>query len=124
MITLRILCGIMNPHADCVIVSIVSWGSRCHPQSAGRMGPIWIATSPTAKSPLNPWSLSLSLSHTHTHAYIYTDIQVSILWDPTSGVRLPKHGGVFYDLGSGCGKGVIAAHLLHNFQKCHGIELV
>ncbi|CAG9328336.1 unnamed protein product [Blepharisma stoltei] len=33
-------------------------------------------------------------------------------------------GGVFYDLGSGSGKCVIAAALLHNFQKCVGLELL
>ena len=36
---------------------------------------------------------------------------------------LPSHG-VFYDLGAGTGKGVIAAALLHNFARCKGIELL
>ena len=36
---------------------------------------------------------------------------------------LPK-SGVFYDLGSGTGKGVIAAALLGNFTVCKGIELL
>jgi hypothetical protein len=38
-----------------------------------------------------------------------------------SGV-LQHRGGYFYDLGSGIGKPVIAAALLHNFEKCIGIE--
>ena len=33
-------------------------------------------------------------------------------------------GGVFYDLGSGTGKGVVAAALLHNFDECRGIEIL
>lgn len=36
---------------------------------------------------------------------------------------LPPNG-VFYDLGSGTGKGVIAAALLGNFEYCRGIELL
>ena len=35
-----------------------------------------------------------------------------------------KPGGIFYDLGSGSGKGVISAALLHNFTKCVGIEIL
>ncbi|CAG9327122.1 unnamed protein product [Blepharisma stoltei] len=35
-----------------------------------------------------------------------------------------KPGGIFYDLGSGTGKGVIAGALLHNFDKCIGIEIL
>ncbi|CAG9333248.1 unnamed protein product [Blepharisma stoltei] len=33
-------------------------------------------------------------------------------------------GGVFYDLGSGTGKGVIAGAMLHNFNRCVGIEIL
>jgi hypothetical protein len=33
-------------------------------------------------------------------------------------------GGIFYDLGSGTGKGVIAAAVLHSFEKCVGIEIL
>ena len=33
-------------------------------------------------------------------------------------------GGVFYDLGSGTGKGVIAAAVLHSFDRCVGIEIL
>jgi hypothetical protein len=35
---------------------------------------------------------------------------------------LQGRGGVFYDLGSGTGKGVAAAAILHNFDQCVGIE--
>ena len=40
-----------------------------------------------------------------------------------------RHGGlpangVFYDLGSGTGKAVVAAALLHEFEYCRGIELL
>ena len=36
---------------------------------------------------------------------------------------IPK-GGVFYDLGSGTGKGVFSAALLHEFDRCVGIEIL
>lgn len=35
---------------------------------------------------------------------------------------LQSRGGIFYDLGSGTGKGVIGAAVLHNFDVCYGIE--
>jgi Histone methylation protein DOT1. len=35
-----------------------------------------------------------------------------------------NEGGTFYDLGSGIGKAVISAGLLHNFDVCAGIELI
>lgn len=33
-------------------------------------------------------------------------------------------GGIFYDLGHGTGKGVLAAALVHNFDEVRGIELL
>ena len=36
----------------------------------------------------------------------------------------PRQGTIFYDLGSGVGRGVIAAALLHRFSHCVGIELL
>ncbi|KAE8908173.1 hypothetical protein PF005_g19401 [Phytophthora fragariae] len=39
------------------------------------------------------------------------------------GVLLDR-GGNFYDIGSGCGKVVMAAALLHDFSKCCGIEVL
>ncbi len=35
---------------------------------------------------------------------------------------LQSRGGIFYDLGSGTGKPVVAAAILHNFDVCYGIE--
>jgi hypothetical protein len=40
-----------------------------------------------------------------------------------SGV-LQGRGGIFYDLGSGTGKPVIGAAVLHNFDVCYGIEIL
>ncbi|TMW59476.1 hypothetical protein Poli38472_004545 [Pythium oligandrum] len=37
---------------------------------------------------------------------------------------LLDRGGNFYDIGSGCGKVVLAAALLHDFSKCCGIEVL
>lgn len=37
---------------------------------------------------------------------------------------LQRPGGKFYDLGSGTGKPVIAAAILHNFDVCVGIEIL
>lgn len=37
---------------------------------------------------------------------------------------LPKPGGVFLDIGSGSGKAVFAAALLHDFDACFGIEVL
>ena len=37
---------------------------------------------------------------------------------------LQRPGGIFYDLGSGTGKAVIAAAILHNFDVCYGIEIL
>lgn len=37
---------------------------------------------------------------------------------------LQRSGGVFYDLGAGVGKPVIAAAILHSFDACIGIELL
>lgn len=37
---------------------------------------------------------------------------------------LVDRGGNFYDIGSGCGKVVFAAALLHDFSKCCGIEIL
>jgi hypothetical protein len=37
---------------------------------------------------------------------------------------LQERGGIFYDLGSGTGKGVIGAAVLYNFDACYGIEIL
>jgi hypothetical protein len=36
----------------------------------------------------------------------------------------PKHDGVFFDLGSGTGRVVMQSHLLFNFKKSVGVELL
>lgn len=40
-----------------------------------------------------------------------------------SGV-LQNRGGIFYDLGAGTGKAVVAAAILHNFDQCIGFEIL
>jgi len=45
----------------------------------------------------------------------------NVFWGPF--IHL-KPGGTFVDLGSGTGRGVFAAALLHNFDKCIGIEIL
>ena len=36
----------------------------------------------------------------------------------------PRRGGVFYDLGSGSGRALVIARLLHDFEVCKGIEVL
>lgn len=38
--------------------------------------------------------------------------------------RSSTNSGVFIDLGSGVGKAVLAASILHPFEKCIGIEII
>ena len=38
--------------------------------------------------------------------------------------NLPASGGLFVDLGSGTGRAVFAAWLLHDFERCVGVELL
>lgn len=59
--------------------------------------------------------------------HIYGEVLYPTLSDIFSILRkrnLLSGGEIFYDLGSGIGKAVVAASLLHNFSKCCGIELV
>jgi len=44
-----------------------------------------------------------------------------VIW---GGVVELKPGGVFYDLGSGTGRGVFTASLVHDFTKLQGIEIL
>lgn len=37
---------------------------------------------------------------------------------------LQNRGGIFYDLGAGTGKAVVAAAILHNFDQCIGFEIL
>lgn len=39
-------------------------------------------------------------------------------------LSFPRPGGIFYDVGSGSGRGVFAATLLHNFDRAEGIEIL
>jgi len=39
-------------------------------------------------------------------------------------LSFPAHGGTFYDVGSGSGRGVFGAVLLHHFAKAEGIEIL
>jgi SAM-dependent methyltransferase len=47
----------------------------------------------------------------------------NLLWSSQPHMHLPS-GGVFYDLGSGTGRAVFAAALLHDWDKCVGVELL
>ena len=58
----------------------------------------------------------------------YGEISFSSMAEVFESIRgryggLPE-GGVFYDLGSGTGKGVLAAALMHNFAVCRGVEIL
>lgn len=59
--------------------------------------------------------------------HIYGEVIFSTLCEILMSLKskaLVSSGGIFYDLGSGTGKAVVAAALVHNFSKCCGIELV
>ncbi len=47
----------------------------------------------------------------------------NVCYSGTNGV-LQGSGGIFYDLGSGTGKPVLAAMILHEFSECIGIEFL
>ena len=53
----------------------------------------------------------------------YGDVPFAVIAHALQAVN-PRPGTVFYDLGSGVGRGVIAAALLHPFVCCIGIELL
>lgn len=58
---------------------------------------------------------------------IYGEVLFSTLseaFDKLRTLNLLPPGGVFFDLGSGIGKAVIFAALLHDFSECIGIELL
>lgn len=55
--------------------------------------------------------------------FIYGEAILPTLYEILLIVK-PPDNCVFYDLGSGTGRAVFAAHLLHNFKKCKGIELL
>ncbi len=55
--------------------------------------------------------------------FLYGEINL-LSWKKIVERANPKKDGVFFDLGSGTGKSVIASHLLFNFRKSIGIELI
>lgn len=55
--------------------------------------------------------------------FLYGEINL-LNWKKIVERANPKKDGVFFDLGSGIGKPVIASHLLFNFRKSIGIELI
>ena len=52
----------------------------------------------------------------------YTTLAKVIIWIEKSGYQKP--GGIFYDVGHGAGKGLIAAALFGGFSQIKGIELL
>jgi hypothetical protein len=66
--------------------------------------------------------MTLGLSKSSlTYGEISFDALASVLY---AHVDLPPGGGVFVDLGSGNGRGVIAACMMHKFYRAVGIELL
>lgn len=59
----------------------------------------------------------------HDKAHTYGEIKPDSFYE-IIGKANPQEDDVFYDLGSGTGKAVILAHLLCNFKKCVGIEVL
>lgn len=57
----------------------------------------------------------------HGEDFTYGEVTPQVMWDMLT-MAQAKPGEVFYDLGSGTGKGVLYAGLLFDFQKCTGIE--
>jgi hypothetical protein len=57
-------------------------------------------------------------------SYVYGEVTFGSFAIPICKNLSLKTGGIFYDLGSGSGRGVIAAAMLHNFDKCIGIEIL
>lgn len=72
---------------------------------------------------------SLSLKGREDHqfsskSFVYGEVVPSSFLQMMKEVEPEPGGGVFYDLGSGTGKGVLLAHLLLDFRKTIGIELL
>lgn len=56
-------------------------------------------------------------------SFVYGEVVPESFYELISDLD-PQPGQVFYDLGHGTGKAVILAHLLWDFKKCVGIELL
>lgn len=73
---------------------------------------------------VNGYALSQSARSKATHydqAHTYGEISFEAFSRVLENVH-PKTGEVFYDLGSGTGKAVMLAHLLHHFKRTVGLE--
>jgi len=55
---------------------------------------------------------------------VYGEVKFSALCEVLYNTTQLAPGGVFYDLGSGAGRGVFAAQVIHGFDKAYGIELL
>ena len=55
---------------------------------------------------------------------IYGEVKFEVLSEVFLKSILLPPGGVFVDLGSGVGRAVFAAAMLHDFKKCVGIEIL
>lgn len=65
-------------------------------------------------------------SRSEDHSLVYGEVAFGSLGEVFRGPHLRglPPGGVFYDLGSGTGRGVVAAALLHGFDRCVGVEVL
>ncbi len=74
---------------------------------------------------VNGFKISLSARKTLSNKsdFLYGEINL-LSWKKIVERANPKEDGVFFDLGSGTGKSVVASHLLFNFRKSIGIELI
>lgn len=73
---------------------------------------------------INPYQLSMRARNdigTKDKNLVYGEVEVLTLLYLISDLKLPQET-IFYDLGSGCGKQVIAAHLAFTFKKSIGVE--
>lgn len=72
----------------------------------------------------NPYQLSIQARNklkTEDKSFVYGEVDIITLLDILSQITLPKEA-VFYDLGSGAGKQVVAAGLYYPFKLAIGIE--
>lgn len=77
-------------------------------------------------SDVNGRALSLKWREDRQEAnksFVYGEVLPDSFYEIIS-IMGPRPGQVFYDLGSGTGKAVLLAHLLFDFKKSCGIELV
>eukprot|EP00455_Lapot_gusevi_P027598 TRINITY_DN2928_c0_g1_i3.p1 TRINITY_DN2928_c0_g1~~TRINITY_DN2928_c0_g1_i3.p1 ORF type:complete len:328 (+),score=35.52 TRINITY_DN2928_c0_g1_i3:74-1057(+) len=71
--------------------------------------------------------LELDSKQTHSDpndSLVYGEVEYSSFAEIFVNHIKLKSGGIFVDLGSGTGRAVFAAALLHNFEQCVGVELL